>query len=189
MCVGGPLRWARGSTGVGATDLASGADCQPGAQPEWWTLSVWTSSLAGASSQHVGCFQGRYSQGWDVETGAPEDLAQHHFLGHRAHPARGKGCQATSGWQESHGTCGSLELAMVIYGHNGKTEEGIKYEEENEQLCPCLEHCLAHSKIIVVAVFLILNWLAYVFSFSHICIFPKIDVRLYIDSCSAFLKI
>lgn len=78
----------------------------------------------------------------------------------------------TSGWQETHRMCGCLELAMVIYAHNGNTEKGVKYEEGNEQLCPYLEHCLTHSKIIVVTVFLILNCLVYFVSFSAYMRFP-----------------
>lgn len=143
--------------------------------------SIWTFSPAGASSQHISCFRGRYSKGPDVETAGSEDLAQ-------SPPGSREGTWAPpSGWEQMQRMCGCLWLAIVISTHNGKTEKGIKYKEENEQLFPCLEHCLTQWNNSCHC-FYYFKLPCLCFFSSHICIFSKIEVLLSIESCSAFLR-
>lgn len=54
--LGGPLEMAHTWLASGAVSWSSARALPRG--PWTWTLSIWSSSPAGASSQHVGCFQG-----------------------------------------------------------------------------------------------------------------------------------
>lgn len=87
-CVGGVSAGLEGPREVSRSWLVSGAVGQRVARGAW-TLSIWASSRAGASSQHVGCLQGEYSKRQEVEAAVFKGLAQCPFLSHGACPTQG----------------------------------------------------------------------------------------------------
>lgn len=122
-----------------------------------------------ASSQRVGA-KSRRSRGQEVARASPRPGTARVTLVSHGHPAQEEATWTTfvmAGCSKS----ALLPLSRRFRLTMENNEKWIKYKEENEWLCSCVEYCLAHSQVIAVTVI----YFKYLFTFLICVFFPKLE--------------